>query len=176
MAIHGNSYSKIGIDAGGTAVTPETRTFTPDPSREKACVEFFSKYAPKVRDIQLLHITKWSIKTMLIFFNCEINFGIQLTMESEQEQNMLNEENSYSTAVHNFTETVTLLNLLHSFQALGPISYTKTCLYAMTYDRDFVIDSLACKGLPQIIVCCGAGHAFKYEFVEDFYRKSIGII
>ena len=110
------------------------------------------------------------------FLNCEINFGIQLTMESEQEQNILNEENSYSTAMRKFAETVTLLNLLHSFQALGPISYTKTCLYAMTYDRDFVIDSLACKGLPQIIVCCGAGHAFKYEFVEDFYRKSIGII
>ena len=46
-------------------------------------------------------------------------------------------------------------------QALGPISYTKTCLYTMTYDRDFLIDSLASKGLPQIIVCCGAGHAYK---------------
>lgn len=48
MAIHGNSCSKIGVDAGGAAVTPETRSFTPDRATEAACTEFFAKYAPKV--------------------------------------------------------------------------------------------------------------------------------
>ncbi len=48
MAIHGNSCTKIGIDSDGPQVTPETRTFDPDPIRERQCVEFFKKYLPKV--------------------------------------------------------------------------------------------------------------------------------
>nr|XP_006819316.1 PREDICTED: peroxisomal sarcosine oxidase-like [Saccoglossus kowalevskii] len=94
LPIHGNTGSKIGIDAGGPSVTPETRTYNPDPIREKLCMEFFGKYIPK---------------------------------------------------------------------ALGPKLYTKTCLYAMPPDRNFVIDTLTAKGFPQVIVCNGAGHAFKFS-------------
>ena len=43
---------------------------------------------------------------------------------------------------------------------LGPKLYTKTCLYAMPKDRNFVIDHLP--ETPQIIVCSGAGHAYKF--------------
>jgi trimethylamine--corrinoid protein Co-methyltransferase len=43
---------------------------------------------------------------------------------------------------------------------LGPKIYTKTCLYTMPKDRDFVIDTVP--EHPQIIVCVGAGHAYKF--------------
>ena len=43
---------------------------------------------------------------------------------------------------------------------LGPKLYTKTCLYDMPPDRNFVVDSLP--EHPQILVCCGAGHAYKF--------------
>ena len=43
---------------------------------------------------------------------------------------------------------------------LGPELYTKTCLYDMPPDRNFVVDTLP--GLPQITVINGAGHAFKF--------------
>jgi sarcosine oxidase len=43
---------------------------------------------------------------------------------------------------------------------LGPKLYTKTCLYDMPRDRNFVIDSLPAH--PQILVCNGAGHAYKF--------------
>jgi len=43
---------------------------------------------------------------------------------------------------------------------LGPKLYTKTCLYAMPRDRNFVIDTLP--ELPQIMICLGAGHAYKF--------------
>jgi monomeric sarcosine oxidase len=43
---------------------------------------------------------------------------------------------------------------------LGPKLYTKTCLYAMPKDRNFVIDRVP--EHPQIIVCNGAGHAYKF--------------
>ena len=43
---------------------------------------------------------------------------------------------------------------------LGPKLYTKTCLYDMPRDRNFVVDFLP--EFPQIIVCVGAGHAFKF--------------
>ena len=47
--------------------------------------------------------------------------------------------------------------------ALGPVIYTKTCLYTLTPDRDFIIDSIA--GHPGAVVAVGAGHAFKFSSV-----------
>ena len=47
--------------------------------------------------------------------------------------------------------------------ALGPPIYTKTCLYTLTPDRDFVIDTIA--GHPNAALAIGAGHAFKFASV-----------
>jgi sarcosine oxidase len=44
--------------------------------------------------------------------------------------------------------------------ALGPQIYTKTCLYTLTPDRDFIIDTLPQQ--PNIAIAVGAGHAFKF--------------
>jgi sarcosine oxidase len=44
--------------------------------------------------------------------------------------------------------------------ALGPIIYTKTCLYTLTPDRDFVLDVLPER--PEIAVAIGGGHGFKF--------------
>jgi sarcosine oxidase len=44
--------------------------------------------------------------------------------------------------------------------ALGPIHYTKTCLYDMPPDRHFVLDRL--REEPRVLVASGAGHAFKF--------------
>ncbi len=44
--------------------------------------------------------------------------------------------------------------------ALGPIIYTKTCLYTLTPDRDFVLDLLPHQ--PEIAVAIGGGHGFKF--------------
>lgn len=45
-------------------------------------------------------------------------------------------------------------------RALGPLLYTKTCLYTLTPDRDFVIDQVP--EHPNISIAIGAGHAFKF--------------
>lgn len=44
--------------------------------------------------------------------------------------------------------------------ALGPIIYTKTCLYTLTPDRDFVLDTL--RDHPNVAVGIGGGHGFKF--------------
>ena len=44
--------------------------------------------------------------------------------------------------------------------AVGPEIYTKTCLYTLTPDRDFVIDRLP--NADGVVVAIGAGHAFKF--------------
>ncbi|XP_067651411.1 monomeric sarcosine oxidase-like [Haliotis asinina] len=93
LPIHGNTGSKIGVDAGGNVVTADTRTFEPDPARERACTELLQEICPKF---------------------------------------------------------------------LGPILQTKTCLYTMPPDRNFVVDTCAYKGWSDVIVCCGAGHAYKF--------------
>ncbi len=51
----------------------------------------------------------------------------------------------------------------HIPSALGPVIYTKTCLYTLTPDRDFVVDSIA--GQPGAAMAIGAGHAFKFASV-----------
>jgi len=45
-------------------------------------------------------------------------------------------------------------------KALGPIIYTKTCLYTLTPDRDFVIDTLP--EHPNVAVGIGGGHGYKF--------------
>jgi sarcosine oxidase len=45
-------------------------------------------------------------------------------------------------------------------RALGPIIYTKTCLYTLTPDRDFVIDRVP--GHPEVVVGIGGGHGYKF--------------
>lgn len=47
--------------------------------------------------------------------------------------------------------------------ALGPVLYTKTCLYTMPPDRDFVIDTIP--DYENCSVAIGAGHAFKFASV-----------
>jgi sarcosine oxidase len=44
--------------------------------------------------------------------------------------------------------------------ALGPRLYSRTCLYDMPPDRDFVVDRLP--GEERILLCIGAGHAAKF--------------
>jgi len=43
---------------------------------------------------------------------------------------------------------------------LGPIIYTKTCLYTLPPDRDFIIDRIP--GQRDAFLVIGAGHAFKF--------------
>ncbi|ALE73375.1 sarcosine oxidase [Pseudonocardia sp. EC080610-09] len=43
---------------------------------------------------------------------------------------------------------------------LGPELYTKTCLYTIPPDQDFVLDTVP--GSPRVSVAVGAGHAFKF--------------
>uniref|UniRef100_UPI0015F08198 FAD-dependent oxidoreductase n=1 Tax=Pseudonocardia pini TaxID=2758030 RepID=UPI0015F08198 len=42
----------------------------------------------------------------------------------------------------------------------GPELYTKTCLYTVPPDQDFVLDTVP--GHPQVTVVVGAGHAYKF--------------
>jgi sarcosine oxidase len=92
--IFGEAAVKAARDAGGPAVTADTRSFAPDPAQERAVKRFLSRYLP---------------------------------------------------------------------DAVGPVLYTKTCLYTLTPDRDFVIDRVP--GQPNILVAIGAGHAFKFASV-----------
>jgi sarcosine oxidase len=46
---------------------------------------------------------------------------------------------------------------------LGPEIVTKTCLYTLTPDRDFVVDRLPDQ--PNVLVTLGAAHAFKFASV-----------
>jgi sarcosine oxidase len=48
----------------------------------------------------------------------------------------------------------------HLPSALGPEIRTKTCLYTLTPDRDFVIDAVP--GHPEVLVALGGAHAFKF--------------
>jgi sarcosine oxidase len=43
---------------------------------------------------------------------------------------------------------------------LGPVIHTKTCLYTMPPDRDFVVDNVP--GADNVLVALGAAHGFKF--------------
>lgn len=48
----------------------------------------------------------------------------------------------------------------HIPAALGPILYTRTCLYTLTPDRDFVVDRIP--DYPNALIAIGGGHGFKF--------------
>lgn len=45
-------------------------------------------------------------------------------------------------------------------RAFGPVLYSKTCVYTLPPDRDFVVDVLS--QYPQISLALGAGHGYKF--------------
>ena len=61
-----------------------------------------------------------------------------------------------------FTRVETFL-ARHLPDALGPPILTRTCLYTLTPDRDFVVDRLA--DAPGVAVVLGAAHGFKFASV-----------
>lgn len=89
--VYGEVATKLGEHMGGHEVTAESRTFEPDPERQRRYREFLGEYLP----------------------------GFQ-----------------------------------------GPELYTKTCLYTVPPDQNFIIDTLP--EYPQISVAVGAGHAYKF--------------
>ncbi|MBA2441162.1 MAG: N-methyl-L-tryptophan oxidase [Rubrobacter sp.] len=89
--VYGEVATKLGQHMGGHEVTAESRTFEPDPLRQRRYREFLERHVPGF---------------------------------------------------------------------LGPELYTKTCLYTIPPDQNFVIDTL--EEHPQISVAIGAGHAYKF--------------
>ncbi len=88
---YGEPGPKVAQDVGGDEVTPETRTFEPNPATLARTEAFLQQVLPGM---------------------------------------------------------------------LGPVLYTKTCLYTLTPDRDFVLDALP--GHPNVFIAVGAAHAFKF--------------
>jgi sarcosine oxidase len=91
---YGEAGPKAAQDVGGREVTPDTRTFDPDPAAAARLEAFLRDHLPT---------------------------------------------------------------------AVGPPLLTRTCLYTMTPDRDFIVDRLP--GSPGVIVLQGAAHGFKFASV-----------
>jgi sarcosine oxidase len=56
---------------------------------------------------------------------------------------------------------------------IGPVLYTKPCLYTMPPDKGFIIDTLP--GLPQIAVAIGAGHSFKFACLIGWILSQLAL-
>ncbi len=50
--------------------------------------------------------------------------------------------------------------LRHHLPGVGAVRSSKTCLYTLTPDRDFVLDRVP--GVPEVVVGLGAAHGFKF--------------
>jgi sarcosine oxidase len=61
------------------------------------------------------------------------------------------------------TARVTAFVRQHLPDALGPVRRLRTCLYALTPDRDFIVDTLP--EHPNVSVAVGGGHGFKFASV-----------
>jgi sarcosine oxidase len=57
--------------------------------------------------------------------------------------------------------------------AIGAPLYTKTCLYTMPPDRDFIVDTAP--GHPNVVVVQGAAHAFKFASVVGKIASELAI-
>lgn len=62
---------------------------------------------------------------------------------------------------------------MHIPGMLGPIHYTKTCLYTMPPDRNFILDRLP--DHPNVVVCVCAGHMFKFASLVGKIMSQLAI-
>ncbi len=69
---------------------------------------------------------------------------------------------TFSRDEHAFARTAAFIET-HLPGMVGEPFLTKTCLYTLTPDRDFVIDALP--GYPQVHLLLGAAHAYKFASV-----------
>ena len=69
------------------------------------------------------------------------------------------ENRSFDTDTDALARVVQFLDS-HIPGSVGPVIYTKTCLYTMPPDRDFVIDRVP--GAANVLVALGAAHGFKF--------------
>ncbi len=92
--VYGENGTKVAQDVGGETVTPETRTFEPNPAAQKRVDDFTKRYIPN---------------------------------------------------------------------AFGPYIYTKTCLYTMPPDRDFILSTLPTN--KNVSIAIGGGHVFKFTSI-----------
>ena len=98
--VYGEPGTKAAQDVGGSEVSTETRTYTPNPATLERVRAFLANYLPS---------------------------------------------------------------------ALGPVITTRTCLYTLTPDRDFVLGSLP--GYSNAFMALGAGHGFKFA---SLFGKILG--
>jgi sarcosine oxidase len=68
-------------------------------------------------------------------------------------------DRTFDTDADELTRLVDFMGRLFG-PAVGPPRRTKTCLYTLTPDRDFVLDALP--GAPNVWVALGAAHGFKF--------------
>ena len=72
-------------------------------------------------------------------------------------------------ATRTFEVNRTTLARVHAFMerhlptAIGPVVSTKTCMYTMPPDRNFIVDTLP--AYPQVALGQGAAHAFKFSSI-----------
>ena len=57
--------------------------------------------------------------------------------------------------------------------AIGKPAQTKTCLYTLTPDRDFVVDRVP--GHPGVIVALGAAHAYKFAALFGVWLAELAL-
>ena len=55
----------------------------------------------------------------------------------------------------------------------GPATRSKTCLYTLTPDRDFVLDAVP--GHPDVFVALGAAHGFKFAAVFGEIMRDLAL-
>jgi monomeric sarcosine oxidase len=133
------------------------QTWTTTISQEQ--VAYFA--TPNVKDFSIGQFPVWVWHGDIVFYGFPVYGEVAIKVSRDVTGNFVSQQTRTMDPIRAETELLAGFLRERLPRGMGRELYSKTCVYDMPPDRDFIIDSLP--GHPRIVVGLGAGHAAKFS-------------
>lgn len=126
-------------------------------SQEQVC--YFA--TPAIKDFSIGRFPLWVWHGEVVYYGFPVYGEVAIKVSRDVTGNFVTQQTRTHEPSAEETEFLAAFVRSHLPTGAGRELYSKTCVYDMPPDRDFIIDALP--GHPRIIVGNGAGHAAKFS-------------
>lgn len=116
---------------------------------------------PNVRDFSIGNFPLWVWHSQEMFYGFPVYGEVAIKVSRDMTGNFVTQQSRSFDPSREETELLADFVRAKLPGGMGRELYSKTCVYDMPPDRDFIVDAMP--GHPRIIVGLGAGHAAKFS-------------
>jgi sarcosine oxidase len=116
---------------------------------------------PNVRDFSIGQFPLWVWHGDVMYYGFPVYGEVAIKVSRDVTGNFVTQQSRTHEPIPAETEFLAKFVRKHLPGGMGRELYSKTCVYDMPPDRDFIIDAMP--GHPRVLVGLGAGHAAKFS-------------